>query len=178
MFDIAWSEFLVVAVVALVVVGPKDLPALLRTVGKTVATLRRMAGDFQTQFNEALKEAELDGLKDEITGLKDSATKMVSAPDPFKMARDEIRGALSGRSTTPSALAGAAATASEDAPAALAPAAEPTTPPSDEADRPLALNGAGSAHSLPDLPAPSDVVPPDASQANPQDPTIPPGALS
>ncbi|MEC9344205.1 MAG: Sec-independent protein translocase protein TatB, partial [Pseudomonadota bacterium] len=63
MFDIGWTELFVVAIVALFVVGPKDLPGMLRTVGKTVGNLRRMAGDFQRQFNDALKEAELDEVR-------------------------------------------------------------------------------------------------------------------
>lgn len=72
MFDIGWSEILVIAVVAIVVVGPKDLPPMLRAFGRTVSKMRRMAGEFQGQFNEALKEAELDDVKksiDEIRGL-------------------------------------------------------------------------------------------------------------
>ena len=50
MFDIGWSEILVVVIVTILVVGPKELPGLLRTLGKTVGNLRRMAGDFQSQF--------------------------------------------------------------------------------------------------------------------------------
>ncbi len=60
MFEIGWTEMLVIAVVMIVVVGPKDLPSMLRTFGKTTAKLRAMARDFQKQFNQALKEAELD----------------------------------------------------------------------------------------------------------------------
>jgi sec-independent protein translocase protein TatB len=161
MFDIAWSEFLVVAVVALVVVGPKDLPALLRTVGKTVATLRRMAGDFQSQFNEALKEAELDELQRDITGLKNKASTFGGGvPDPIKMARDEIHSALSYK--PPSALAGDKTETAADAPSALAPPppeAEPETPSSsvEQAERPSSATPAA---------------------AKPDDETIPPGALS
>lgn len=66
MFDIGWSELVVVAIVAVLVVGPKELPAMLRTIGKTVGNLRRMAGDFQRQFDQALREAELDEVKKEI----------------------------------------------------------------------------------------------------------------
>ncbi len=58
MFEIGWSEILVIAVVAIVVFPSKDLPKLLRTVGQTVGRVRRMAGDFQSQFNQALREAE------------------------------------------------------------------------------------------------------------------------
>ncbi|WP_020178457.1 Sec-independent protein translocase protein TatB [Methylopila sp. M107] len=131
MFDIAWSEFLVVAVVALVVVGPRDLPGLLRTVGKTVASLRRMAGEFQSQFNEAMREAELDDLKNEVTGLKDKASKLVGA-SPFQIARDELKNALTNTAKpAPSALAGEAPKPDGDAPApsALAPVIEPTPEP-------------------------------------------------
>ncbi len=60
---------LVVAVVAILVVGPKDLPGMLRAIGKTVGNLRRMAGDFQRQFSDALKESEIDELKNEFKGV-------------------------------------------------------------------------------------------------------------
>ncbi|MEZ5872131.1 MAG: Sec-independent protein translocase protein TatB [Nitratireductor sp.] len=63
MFDVGWTELVVIAMVAILVVGPKDLPGMLRTFGKTVSQLRRMAGDFQKQFDDALKEAELDDVK-------------------------------------------------------------------------------------------------------------------
>lgn len=55
---------LVIACVAIIVVGPKDLPAMLRTFGKTIGSIKRMAGDFQRQFNDAIKEADLDEVKD------------------------------------------------------------------------------------------------------------------
>ena len=60
MFDIGWTELLVVAVVAIVVIGPKDLPRAMRIVGQWTGRMKRMARDFQGQFNEALREAELD----------------------------------------------------------------------------------------------------------------------
>ena len=58
MLDIGWSELLVVAIVAIVVVGPKDLPKLMRTVGFYAGKVRRMAADFQRQFNDAMAERE------------------------------------------------------------------------------------------------------------------------
>ena len=70
MFEIGWTEMLVIAVVMIVVVGPKDLPGMLRTFGKTTTKLRSMAGDFQKQFNEALKEAELDDVKKSVDSLR------------------------------------------------------------------------------------------------------------
>ncbi|RLQ88012.1 Sec-independent protein translocase protein TatB [Notoacmeibacter ruber] len=63
MLDIGWPELLVVAIVLVVVVGPKDLPRMLRTFGRTTSKMRSMAGDFRKQFDEALKEAELDDVK-------------------------------------------------------------------------------------------------------------------
>ena len=53
MFEVGWTEMLVIAIVLIVVVGPKDLPRMLRTFGKTTAKLRAMAGDFRKQFDEA-----------------------------------------------------------------------------------------------------------------------------
>jgi sec-independent protein translocase protein TatB len=66
MFDITSSKLLILAVVALIVVGPKDLPILLRTVGKYLGIIRRHAAEFRGQFDEAMREAELDGLKKEF----------------------------------------------------------------------------------------------------------------
>jgi len=72
MFDIGWSELLVVLVVALVVVGPKDLPRLMRTAGRWVARARAMANQFRASFDEMAREAELDDLRAEIEALRRS----------------------------------------------------------------------------------------------------------
>ncbi len=69
MFGIAWSEILIIGIVALVVVPPKDLPALMRSVGKWVGQMRRMAFDFQTQVSSALREAEIEDLKKSVADL-------------------------------------------------------------------------------------------------------------
>ncbi|MGI8724006.1 MAG: Sec-independent protein translocase protein TatB [Methyloceanibacter sp.] len=63
MFDIGWSELLVIAVVAIVVVGPKELPRLLRTFGHYAGKLKRAASDFQRQFDDAMRESELDEMR-------------------------------------------------------------------------------------------------------------------
>jgi sec-independent protein translocase protein TatB len=63
MLDIGWTELLVIAVVAIVFVGPKELPRLLRTVGGTVTKVRRMARDFQRQINDAVRDEELEKLQ-------------------------------------------------------------------------------------------------------------------
>jgi sec-independent protein translocase protein TatB len=63
MFDIGWSELLVIAVVAIVVVGPKDLPRLMRSFGRYAGKLRRMASDFQKQFDQAISDGEFEELQ-------------------------------------------------------------------------------------------------------------------
>jgi sec-independent protein translocase protein TatB len=70
MFDIAWSELLLVAIVAIIVVGPKELPALLRTLGRMLGKLRSTADDFRKQFDEAVKEAGGEDLQREVRSLK------------------------------------------------------------------------------------------------------------
>ena len=62
--NFAWSEMLVIAAVAIIVVGPKELPGMLRAFGKTIGKVKRMAGDFQRQVDDAIKEADLDEIKD------------------------------------------------------------------------------------------------------------------
>ncbi|MEZ5764762.1 MAG: Sec-independent protein translocase protein TatB [Xanthobacteraceae bacterium] len=69
MFDIGWSELLVIGIVALVVIGPKELPGVLRSVGFWIGKARRMAGEFQSQFQEAMREAEVADLKKEFDEL-------------------------------------------------------------------------------------------------------------
>ena len=78
MLDIGWTELLVVAIVAIVVVGPKDLPKLMRTVGFYVGKARRAAADFQRQFNEAVAESEADEVRKNLEAIK---ANMGPAPD-------------------------------------------------------------------------------------------------
>ncbi|MEM7400131.1 MAG: Sec-independent protein translocase protein TatB [Pseudomonadota bacterium] len=78
MLDIGWTELLVVAIVAIVVVGPKDLPKLMRTVGFYVGKARRAAADFQRQFNEAVTESEAEEVRKNLEAIK---ANMGPAPD-------------------------------------------------------------------------------------------------
>lgn len=78
MFDIAWSEMVLIGAVALVVIGPKDLPKALRTVGQTVGRIRRMASEFQGQFNEAMREAELADLKKQVEDVGGSVSNSLN----------------------------------------------------------------------------------------------------
>jgi sec-independent protein translocase protein TatB len=93
MFEVGWSELLVIAVVMIVVVGPKDLPNMLRTFGRTAAKLRAMAGDFQKQFNEVLKEAELDDVKNSIDSLRglNPLNEVRKQLNPFEQAAADVR---------------------------------------------------------------------------------------
>jgi sec-independent protein translocase protein TatB len=71
MLEIGWGKIVIIGVVALLVIGPKELPVVLRTLGQWMTKLRRMAAEFQSQFQEAMREAEMADLKkqvDEITG--------------------------------------------------------------------------------------------------------------
>ncbi len=93
MFDIAWSEMLVIGAVALVVIGPKDLPKALRSVGEAVGKIKRMASEFQGQFNEAMREAELHDIKkqvEDVGGSIQTATKVDF--NPIETIRNEIKG--------------------------------------------------------------------------------------
>jgi sec-independent protein translocase protein TatB len=70
MFDLSWTHILIVLVVALLVVGPKDLPRMMHTVGKWVGKARSMADQFRKSFDDMTKEAELDELRKEIEALR------------------------------------------------------------------------------------------------------------
>ena len=74
MFDIGWSELVVIAVVALIAIGPKELPGVLRMVGQWMGKARKMASEFQGQFQEAMREAEMADLKKTFDEVKDTAT--------------------------------------------------------------------------------------------------------
>ena len=70
MFDLTSMKLLILGLVALIVVGPKDLPILLRTVGKYVAMIRRQAAEFRSQFDEAMRDQELQTLREEMEAMK------------------------------------------------------------------------------------------------------------
>src|SRR5882757_2132375 len=74
MFDIGWSELVVIAVVALIAIGPKELPGVLRMVGQWMGKARKMAAEFQGQFQEAMREAEMADLKKGFDDIKEAAT--------------------------------------------------------------------------------------------------------
>ncbi len=86
MFDISWSHILIVGTVAVIVIGPKELPTTMRSLGRGVNKLRRMAGEFQGQFNQALKEANLEDVKKELDTLRQSAAAITGITSPAGLA--------------------------------------------------------------------------------------------
>jgi len=87
MFDIAWSEMLLIGGVALVVIGPKELPGALRTAGQAIGKIRRMAAEFQGQFNDAMREAELTDLKKQVDDIGTSIQASTNF-DPIEPMKD------------------------------------------------------------------------------------------
>lgn len=74
MFDIGWSELVLIGVVALIAIGPKELPGVLRMVGQWMGKARKMAAEFQGQFQEAMREAEMADLKKSFDEVKEAAS--------------------------------------------------------------------------------------------------------
>jgi sec-independent protein translocase protein TatB len=120
MFDFSWSELLLIGVVALIFIGPKELPGVLRTLGQWMAKIRRMAGDFQNQFHDAMREAELADLKKEVDEMAAQAGSY-SHFDPLADVRKDMENA---QREVESAVAG---TPAAESPAVKEPtAAEPS----------------------------------------------------
>ena len=96
MFDIGWTELLVIAVVLIVVVGPKDLPPMLRAFGKMTQRARKVAGDFRAQFDEALREADLDEVRQTLTDAQklNPVNSLRDAMNPLRQMGNEIKADL------------------------------------------------------------------------------------
>jgi sec-independent protein translocase protein TatB len=140
MLDLAWSEIALIAVVALVVIGPKDLPEAVRGVARGVQKLRRMAGEFRSQADELVREANLDELRQQIHDIRnfnvrDEFEKTVDKDGSLRRSFDDpLRDSYT---QPPPAAEGAGAPAvSADAPAAADAAAPAFIPPADAATAP------------------------------------------
>ena len=153
MFDISWGKLVIIGVVALIVIGPKELPAVLRTLGQWMAKIRRMAGEFQGQFNEAMREAEMADLKkqfDETTSTLNSALD----PSGFKTDMEKL---INDPMGTEASATSTPATPPSDP---TAPVATPATSEAAQAPDPVALGTAPVAPAadigvpMPDLPPP------------------------
>src|SRR5215470_7188631 len=88
MFDIGWSELVVIAVVALIAIGPKELPGVLRMVGQWMGKARKMAAEFQGQFQEAMREAEMADIKKSFDEVKEAATGFSGANVMTELQKD------------------------------------------------------------------------------------------
>lgn len=132
MFDLGWGKIVIIAVIALVVIGPKELPAVLRTVGQWMGKIRRMAAEFQGQFQEAMREAEMADLKKSIDAITDATRGIGTGFDPLGSVTKDIETAFadkpqdSAAATPPVAAGEPAGAAAGEAPAA--PAVEPPVP--------------------------------------------------
>jgi sec-independent protein translocase protein TatB len=155
MFDIGWSELVVIGVVALIVIGPKELPTVLRTVGQYMTKIRRMASEFQGQFQEAMREAEMDELKKNVDSLNQAATNLTSDFNPLGDVQKDIQKTFEGGQLTPGEITPSATPTTGEAttppPAASEPAtssadAEPAKPAAETAPEPRpAAAGSGAS---------------------------------
>jgi sec-independent protein translocase protein TatB len=91
MFDVGGGELLVIGIVALIVIGPKELPGLLRTAGNAMGKVRRMAAEFRGQFDDAMREAEIDQAKKAFTDVNDAAQSARTNFNPLDTIRNEIQ---------------------------------------------------------------------------------------
>ena len=144
MFDIGWGEFLLIGIVALIAIGPKELPSVLRSVGQWMTKLRRMASEFQGQFQEAIREAEMADLKKEVEEMTETA-KGYANFDPLGDIQKEIEGAVSDKPAETSV--GAAPETSATEPVSEPPAAgqTPTEPHADVAAAPADVSKPAAA---------------------------------
>ncbi|MDR7146916.1 Sec-independent protein translocase protein TatB [Rhizobium sp. BE258] len=96
MFDIGWTELLVIAVVLIVVVGPKDLPPMLRAFGKMTQRAKKVAGEFRAQFDEALREADLDEVRQTLADAQrlNPANTLREAMNPLRQMGNDIKADL------------------------------------------------------------------------------------
>lgn len=96
MLEVGWSEILVIALILIIVVGPKDLPGMLRTFGRMASRVRGMANEFRSQFDEALREAELDDVRkglNEVNKLN-PANSLRDAINPIRKLGEDIKSDL------------------------------------------------------------------------------------
>lgn len=127
MFDIGWGEFLLIGIVALIAIGPKELPSVLRSAGQWIGKARRMAAEFQGQFQEAMREAEMADIKKQFDEAATAATDITSGlENPLETARKEMQGAFDDKpkpadATTKPETAVETATQTTEAPSAPAP---------------------------------------------------------
>lgn len=127
MLDVGWTEILVIAIVLIIVVGPKDLPQMLRTFGRMMSKMRGMASDFRQQFDEALREADLEDVKKTIGEAQklNPLNTIREAVNPLRQMGDEIKADLQ-KTTGSVSSAAPATTPAEGVTASSTPVAVPS----------------------------------------------------
>ena len=138
-FDLDFSKILVFGIIAIAVIPPKDLPRVMRTVGQTITKMRRMARDFQNQFMDAIKEADLESVKNEFASLE-KAAKLDTNFDPVADIKKELEPALQEPARSADALVPPPASAPEIA----APASVVAAPEQSAQMAPLAVAPVGT----------------------------------
>jgi sec-independent protein translocase protein TatB len=156
MLGLDWTELALIAVVAVVVIGPKDLPEAVRGVAKGIQKLRRMAGEFQTQVDEVVREAKLEDVRSQINEIRNFDIRSVVEKEVDKdgslrktFTEDPIGNPLKDAWDSSPAETGAIVTPP--------PAAEPAAAPSPAAP---AFVPPGVAASVPPPPMPAPQAPP------------------
>src|SRR5439155_15958796 len=122
-----WSELAVIAIVALIAIGPKELPGVLRTIGQYMGKVRRMASEFQGQFHEAMREAEMADLKKSVDEMTDVA-KGFTDFDPLASVKKEVDSFAADPLATTQPASASPEAAAPGAPAAMS--ADAAMPPS------------------------------------------------
>ncbi|HEY8611193.1 MAG TPA: Sec-independent protein translocase protein TatB [Roseomonas sp.] len=174
MFDLAWSEIALIAVVAVVVIGPKDLPDAVRGVARGIQKLRRMAGEFQGHLDEVVREAKLEDVRDQIRDIRNFDLKST-----IEKAVDED-GSIN-RTFRDDPFRAPPPPTSDAAPAAGTEAGFPDSPPPADATTPDAtVTATQAAAETPDAtpagPAPMVDAPPATTLAT--EPALPPAGSS
>jgi sec-independent protein translocase protein TatB len=170
MFDIGWSELVVIGVVALIAIGPKELPGVLRSVGQWVTKIRGMASEFQGQFQEAMREAEMADLKKEVDNITGSLNTPFDAAKTIDSNWTPDTPAGSDIATAPPAGDDSAAVVTSQPPAAEPPGAEPpeptSEPPAPEPPMP-AVEPSAAEPPVPTAAPPAPEVAPNADGSRP-----------
>jgi sec-independent protein translocase protein TatB len=160
MFDIGWSELVLIGVVALIAIGPKELPGVLRTVGQWMGKARRMAAEFQGQFQEAMREAEMADLKKSFDEVKEAASSFTGNNLMTSLQKD-VSSALN--------IEDVDKPAEPPATPAIEPPATPTTPEAPipetfaEAETHAAAEPLAVTREIEPAAAPQDITPPASS---------------
>lgn len=179
MLEVGWSEIFVVAIVLILVVGPKELPGMLRNFGRAMTKLRAMANEFRGQFEEALKEADLDDVRKGLASAQklNPVNTLRDAIDPLRQMGQEIKSDLQKATTMDTPVVAPAVAEKKDE--VVAPASKPAdaTPviatPAATSAPPAAIQDAGTDKAekkvqRPKKPKPAEAVAKTAAETKPK----------